>query len=329
MAPKLAASCLIACALLPLSALSELTAGLLRGLQRVIQSQAPPQIVRPILFGLGLLLCVYIARVHVGAPTAIALNATAVAIALLVSWRFLHRDLPAEIENVAEQYATREWWRVALGLLLIDAAQVVLSQQSDVVVVGSLIGTTASGHYGAASQLAALVQFGVTSIMFIATPMIAELYAQGRRADLQRLVTTVGLLNMMFTLPVLAGLVLGGRFILGWYGRSFPDVFPVLVVLATSQSIVAMLGTTAGYLVSMTGHQDAAAMIIGASAVLNLGLTFLLTSAFGMIGTASATLIATLTRSVALTIYIRKQLHINPLPFSSRALRSEGPQSRR
>jgi O-antigen/teichoic acid export membrane protein len=69
---------------------------------------------------------------------------------------------------------------------------------------------------------------------------------------------------------------------------------------------------------SMTGHQDEAAYIIGGSAVLNVVLTLVLTPTMGPLGTALATLVAVVARSVALSWYIWTRMHIMPLPFGRR-----------
>ena len=76
---------------------------------------------------------------------------------------------------------------------------------------------------------------------------------------------------------------------LGWFGPEFVAGFPVLAVLATSAFIGATTGVLSGFLLTLTGHHRQAAVIVIGSAVLNLGLSVALTSAFGSIGTAVAT----------------------------------------
>jgi hypothetical protein len=54
------------------------------------------------------------------------------------------------------------------------------------------------------------------------------------------------------------------------YGPDFEPAFPVLIVLAISQLIAAVVGMLLGYLFTMTSHQQIATKIIGATAVLNV-----------------------------------------------------------
>ncbi|MDQ6887065.1 MAG: oligosaccharide flippase family protein [Gemmatimonadota bacterium] len=311
----LAASFLIATALLPLTALLQLTSSSLQGLRRVVAAQAPTMVVRPLFFAGSILVVTQLLGRPMDAATAVGINCVTTAIVLVISVKLLRDAIPADVRSVRAEYDTREWWRVAAGLLVISTSQLILSQQADVVVVGTLVGKTAAGHYGAASQLATLVHFGVTAVLFMATPMIADYHARGQRADVQQLATLVGRVNLILATPVLAALAVGGTFALRLFGPSFVDAYPVLLVLGSSQMVLAIVGSLAGYLLSMTGHQKQAAVIIGGSAVLNLVLTLILTPRFGMIGTASATLTSVITRSIALTIYIRRILAVDPLPF--------------
>jgi len=227
----------------------------------------------------------------------------------------LRRVTVDEISTVAPQYATPEWLRVAWGMFVVSAAQFVLSQSFDVVVVGSILGTTVAGYYGAASQLASLCGFGVNAVLFMAAPLISELFASGDKDRLQRLITLTGRLNVAVSLPVVLLLVVGGRLILSWYGPTFVVGYPVLVVLVAGQLTGAMLGALAGFLMTMTGHHNRAAVIIGGSALLYLLLTFALTHLFGAVGTASSTVIAFLVRHVVLEVDIRKRLGIEAFPF--------------
>src|SRR4029077_9328339 len=91
--------------------------------------------------------------------------------------------------------------------------------------------------------------------------------------------------------------------------------YPVLLVLLAGQLTGAMLGALAGFLMTMTGHHNRAAAIIGGSARLFLLLTFVLTRLFGAVGTAASTVIAFLARHVVLEIDIRRRLGIEAFPF--------------
>jgi O-antigen/teichoic acid export membrane protein len=299
-----------ACALLPLTAIMQFKASCLQGFKRIRAAQAPTLVLRPLLFGAGLAVATYGFGVTLNAAGAIALNIVAVLPPLLLTAKLLHDVVAAEVPPVHATYATRSWLRTALELLLIAFAQLVLGTQADVLIVGTLLGTTDAGLYSVASQLAVLISFGVAAIVFVAVPMVSDFHATGRRADLQHLVKLVQRASVVVSLPVVALLVVEGRTVLSWFGASFVAAYPVLLVLSIAQFIAAGVGILAGFMLTLTGHQRQAAVIVVGSAVVNLALSLLLTRAFGSVGTAAATATTTLVRSAVLAVYVWKLLRV-------------------
>lgn len=304
----------LACALFPATALLQLGGGVLQGLKRVVAAQAPSLVLRPALFGVALVVAARLFEPTLGAAGAIACQLVAAAIALLVTIRFMRRTLPREVRQATPRYAVREWATTSAHFIGISLSQQVLSTQADVLIVGTFLGAVQAGLYGAASQFAVLVSFGATAAVFIAQPMIADLYARRRDADLQRLVHQVVLVAFAVSVPVFVGLVLFGRLLLGLYGTQFTGAYTVLLVLGAAQLVQATVGILLGYLLTMTAHQKEAARIIAATAVLNLVVTSVLTPTMGVVGTATATLIAMSCRSIALVVYARKLLGVRLLP---------------
>jgi O-antigen/teichoic acid export membrane protein len=304
-----------ACALLPFSAMMQFKASCLQGFKKVPESQGPSALLRPALFGAGVLLATLGFGVKLGAPGAIALNLVATIPALLLTARFLRDAVPVEARDAVPAYETRSWMNTSFSLLLIAGAQLVLGTQADVLVVGTMLGTTEAGVYGVASQLAALISFGVTAIVFIALPMIADLHARSRQAELQHLVNLVRVASVAVSLPVVALLAFMGPKMLGWFGPTFVTGYHVLLVLAGAHFVAATTGILAGFLLALTGHQRQAAVIVVGSAIVNLALSLVLTHTIGTVGTAIATATTTLVRSVVLAVYCWKLLGVRVVPL--------------
>lgn len=313
-----AASLWAACALLPVTALVEFRARCVQGFKLVAQSLAPSLLLRPAVFGLGVAIATFAFHLKLSAPWAIALNLGAASFALVVITRSLHRATPIEARNAIPWFETKEWLHTAVGLLVISAAQLVLGTQSDVVVVGSMIDATAAGLYQVASQLASLITFGMTALIYLALAMISDLHARGRRAELQHLITLLSRASFLISPVAVAGLTVMGMTILGWFGASFRAAYPVLLVLSGASFVSATVGILAGFLLSLTGHQRQAATVVVGSAMLNLTLSLVATHFFGPIGTASATAATTVLRSAVLALYCWKLLGIRITPFGTR-----------
>jgi O-antigen/teichoic acid export membrane protein len=81
-------------------------------------------------------------------------------------------------------------------------------------------------------------------------------------------------------------------------------------------SIAGLAGWTIGIpgsLLPATGHEWQASRVIVATALLNLALTFVLTPKFGVVGAATATLVAQLTRVGVLRWYAWRYLGVTTL----------------
>jgi O-antigen/teichoic acid export membrane protein len=308
---------LAAAVLLVPTAVIQLSSACLQGFKKIVASQVPNQLVRPLLLGISVWLLSNVGGSGVSAAWAITFNAGATVVALLATVVVLRRVVRATAGGEPPEYDRRGWTRTALGFAGITAAQQVLTPTTGVLFVGMVLAPTFSAFYNAASALALLVLFGANAVSVMGAPMIAQLWAENRRADLQRLMRHYIRLSMVVSLPVLLVLALGGNFLLGLYGEPFRAAYPALMVMAVSQLIVATVGTQAGYVLTMTGREGEAGRVTGASALFNISLAIVLTPRFGMTGTAIATLLATLVRAIFLVRYIRREMGIVVLPWGA------------
>jgi len=304
--------------LVPLSALLLFSGSALQGFRRVPQAQLPQLLLRPVLFGVGIVLAGPVFGFELGAGGAVAINATATALALGVSLSLLARATAARAKAAAPMLATAHWMGAVRGFMVIAAAQLVLSHQVDVLVVGSLLGPRDAGLYSAASQLSTLVSFGAAAIIFVVLPVVSNLHTQRQRAELQRLVARTVQVCVAVSVPVVVLLLVAGHIVLRAYGHGFVDAYPVLSVLSSEQLLGATIGIIAGYLLTMTGHEWEASRVIVGTALLNLLLTFVLTPAFGAVGAAVATLGAQFVRVGLLCWYVQRCLGVMVLPRRSR-----------
>jgi O-antigen/teichoic acid export membrane protein len=301
---------LLGCALLPIFSRLQVEAGYLQGLHRVRESQAPFQLLRPLVLCAALLM-VWASSRPLNVPAAVMLQLLATTSALLVTMRLMARCTPQEARIAPPVDDSREWIRTVGPLLAISLSQLVLSTQTDVLVVNSFLGKEATAIYGTASQLSALISFAFTAFMLIVQPQIARLFAQRRISDLQRLVGQVQLASLLTSLAVFAVLVVFGKWALSWFGPDFPSGYTVMLILAAGQVTMATLGALAGYLLTMTGHQHVASQVIGGTAALNLVLTLVLTPKLGIVGTAIATSIAILARGAILAIIVHRRVGVS------------------
>jgi O-antigen/teichoic acid export membrane protein len=311
--PNRASALLAACALVPIGTLIAHAGGILQGFRRVVASQAPSLLLRPILLGVAVLAWASWSRRQLNAADVITLNTITSAAMLVLVGVLAWRAVPVPVRFASPSYERREWMHAALGILGVSTLETILSTKADLLIIGTVLPARDASLYGAASQLASFVSFGVAAVTFIAVPMIAELYAARRHAELQRLVSLVGIGSAVVSIPVVIALVALGRPLLRLYGAEFADAYLVLLVLGVCQTVQALFGIRAGFLLTMTGNQHLAAYIIGSTAAVNVLLTIILTPRYGMIGAAIATTIAFCVRSILLGYFIKARIGVSLL----------------
>ena len=311
--PYRASALLAACALVPVGTLIAHGGGILQGFRRVVASQTPSLLLRPILLGAAVLAWGLFSRRPLDAADVITLNTITSAFALVLVVVLVWRAIPVPVREVPAEFERREWTHAALGILGVSTLETILSTKADLLIIGTVLPARDASLYGAASQLASFVSFGVGAVTFIAVPMIAELYAARRHTELQRLVTLVGMGSALVSIPVVLGLVVVGKPVLRLYGAEFEDAYLVLLVLSACQTVQALFGIRAGFLLTMTGNQHLAAYIIGSTAAVNVVLTIILTPRYGMIGAAIATTVAFCVRSILLGYFIKARIGVSLL----------------
>jgi O-antigen/teichoic acid export membrane protein len=303
---------IIALAGLPVIALITLGSQIGRALGWVTTAYSPSQIWHPllVLVTAGILVATgtpVVARLMVAVSIALA-----AACVLAQGLIYVRRLLP-RLRNVTPQHDQRAWLRVSLPLLLIDGFAALINY-SDILMVGLFVGPAAVAYYAAASRTAALVTFFYTSICTLSGPRIAELYAHGRKHELQDLFS--GIAPWITAPPAAVALVLAvmGSPLLRLFGHGFDAAWLALILLAFANLVASVTGPSA-LLLSMTGHQDISAKVHGAAAVANLVLNALFIPRFGLTGAAFATAIATSVSNLTLVVVAQRKLGIRTSMF--------------
>jgi O-antigen/teichoic acid export membrane protein len=307
--PELAHTFLIGLAVVPALALLQVLSSLLRALGRVVAALAPGQLVRQ----LTLLLVVVpmaFGITEIGAPLAMALTLAGALIGLWLVRHSLRRATPAAMAAapLAEERAV---WRSAAAFLLLMAGAQVLMRRTDVLMLGWFAGTTEAGIYAVASRLAELVSFALTAVNIIFAPTISALYARGDGSGLQSLVTTTAWWVTICALVIAAPLFVFAGTLLWLFGEPFVAGAMALRILLLGQLVNAAAGSVS-YLMTMTGQERHAALIIVAATLGNICANMILIPAFGMAGAAVANAVTVAAWNIAMALFLWRRLRIVP-----------------
>lgn len=303
-------------AMLPMVALLGCTQAALRSLKRIVAASMPEGVVRQLLIG-GLVATLAFPLTgipsSVGASRVMVCSLVATLFALALSAAYLRRSLPPQLRTAVVRFERPVWNRAAMPLLSISILNLLLGQM-DVVLLGLLKDVKSAGIYALASRIASLATFGLLAANMLIAPAIAEFHASSDREALQRFMRRSARGVCGFLVASSLALAVVGRQVLWLFGVEFTVGYLPLLVLLIGHAANS-LGGSVGFLLTMTGHERAAASILGIAVLAGLVLHGLLIPRFGMTGAAAATAATTAIWNGAMVTFAWRRLRINPTVF--------------
>jgi O-antigen/teichoic acid export membrane protein len=311
---------LIGATAIPTLVVLRIRSSVLQGLERVVEGRLPELVVQPTVAVGVVALWWALSPQPVGSAESVAAWSAAFVPALLLARRWQRASSPVETAGVEPRYHGDQWVRVAVPLALV-AGFVLLNQRLDVLMLGSLSGTSEVGPYSAAARVAGLILWGKEATNAILAPVAARLHAARDTAPLQEVSTRAARLAAAVAVPGAVALVAFGGTILGLFGPGFVEGFRPMVVLVGGHCVAVAAGSV-GFLLVMTGHQRAAAAGMGMVVVINVVLNALLIPRFGALGAAWATASSAAILHLGLAVVVWRRLGLDPTVFG--LLRARG-----
>lgn len=175
-----------------------------------------------------------------------------------------------------------------LPLLFTDAMFMVLNT-SDVVILGRHGGTAAVSSYRAVLPVARLNQVVMNSFSLLAAPLMARMWASGRRREMGEAYWQTAAWVAVLTFPLFAATIgLASPLTVLFFGSEYADAVPYLRILATAYYFNAALGFN-GVTLKMVGRVWLSAGIATAALVFNLAINLILIPPYGAMGATLGT----------------------------------------
>lgn len=262
-------------------ALQEFSGGALRGLHRV---------------GLAALLGGGLARVLIAVAFAGLLFSagprdflSVLSVPVVATWLGAAAALVVVFRAVSGARTTRPALAVlasaALPLMATGLVRMV-AHRTDLWAVGVFFSDEQVALYGVAKRLIVLVSLPLLILNLTMPPVIADLYARGERARLQRALRGAATLAGLPALAVLLLLSVASEPVLGLaFGDFYRDAADILVILSVERLIFVWVGP-AGLVLVMTGHERPFMNITLATSVLTVGAVVLGAQIAGFRGVA-------------------------------------------
>lgn len=302
----------LAAAAIPAFALSVLFDGVARCYNWIGLALLPAYVVRPLLL-VGLVAAFHIMGRSNDAVVAMFATLVACWIAALTQIFLTNRWLAKEIVPAPRAYELGTWIGASFPTLLMWGFFIMLTS-TDILVLQHFRSAEEVAYYYAAAKTLAIIAFANFAVSAAAGHRFAQYHAAGDARLLQALVRQCVRWTFWSSLAAtLLILALGWPFL--WlFGPGFVSAYPVMFVLAVGLLVRASIGP-AERLLSMSGHQNACAVIYAAAFGLNVVLCFILAGPFGGVGVAAATSTAILLESVLLYFTSKRLMGITPFVF--------------
>jgi len=321
LSPELRLTFLIGFGAVPIWALLWIRCSIARAFGGVVLALAPERIARD-----ALLLCLLglagpVLGWRVGAPAAMGATLISSAVALGLVSLSVRRLRSPQLAYVAPVQASMTWLLAAAPLVLIGTVEPLMNR-TGVVLLGWAGDIRGAGIYAVAFNVSFLAVLPRTAVNALFAPAASELFARDDRSGLQALIVRTSAWTLAGTLGIALPLWFLAEPILAWFGHDFAAGTGALRILLIGQVIAAGAGSQL-YLLTMTGHERVAALLVVLSAAVNVLVGVALIPSFGLRGAAIATTMAFVAWNIAMGLFIWRRLGLLPSVFAGGHLRSD------
>jgi O-antigen/teichoic acid export membrane protein len=250
---------------------------------------------------------------HATLATVVLLAISSGAVSTLVAGWLLHRKvtrLPPQVPDEGRKVDTKKVFREALSIslpLLIVTLVMMVKSQGAVWTLGAFLPQGEVALYGAANRLVSMVTMPLAIVTAITPPLIAEMYFQGNREDLEHALRNTATLagipaflaSMMcifFASPIL-GLV---------YGNYYREGAVVLALLSIGL-FASVLSGSCGIVLAYTGHQKTLMVITIAVSSATLIAMLAAVEPYGIIGVAISGTAGQVLQNVIMLLVVKQK----------------------
>ncbi len=207
----------------------------------------------------------------------------------LLGWIIMEKAFRDRIQtdDRVHRMPVKELLSLSLPMLITNSMTLLIGQMG-VIFLGVFRSEADVGYYAAAVRLATLTSFVLVSINAMAGPKFSELFHGGKMVELFHVAKKSSKLIFWTSAPILFGLLLLGKFILGFlFGEEFIVAYGAMVVIILGQFGASISGST-GFFMNMTGNHKVLRNVMVVAALLSLFLNLMLVPGMGILGAALA-----------------------------------------
>jgi O-antigen/teichoic acid export membrane protein len=198
----------------------------------------------------------------------------------------------------------REVLSISLPLLAVSVVMMIRTN-GDIWILGAFLPQSQLALYGAANRLVKMVTMPMAIVTAVTPPLIAEMYSQGKREDLQHVLRSTATITgipawlastvcIFFASPIL-GLV---------YGNYYREGAVVLALLSIGTFVGVCVGSC-GIVLAYTGHQKALMMITIVTSAATLIAMLAIVRPYGIVGMATLNMVGSVLQSGIVLLMVK------------------------
>jgi O-antigen/teichoic acid export membrane protein len=311
--------------LIPIVAFLNYVASALRGFHRVVSAQLYDTLMRPILFGILLLLGFNLLP-SLDTAAALAFQLSASTLTLAACAVHLHRITPIVVREQRPERHDIEWRSSAVPMAVTEMLRVLTGHYS-ILLLGVMAASDQVGIFRVALASATFIGLASSLINVVVMPYVAQLYSAQKTKQLQLVASGCALVMFGYTAIISCVIYLAGEFLLIWvFGKPFASSWWPLLLMAIAYLINAAFGSVATIL-NMCSQEGT----VTKSYALGLATGILVTVAlYPLVGITSAGLAMIVSEIVKGTIMWRcakKQIAVDSSIFGLGLMRSPSSPS--
>jgi O-antigen/teichoic acid export membrane protein len=279
--------------LLPFAGLYEVTTGALRACDKVFVATMLDRIIRPIAQVVAMLLAAAAGAGAAGAIVAWTLpNVMVVLVSIVLLVRLKLRESPVR-QQVIDQ---AEFWRYNLPRAVARVAQT-LTQRLDVLILATVGSLEDAGVYGTVSRCMIAGVFVATAVRQTIQPRLRRLIVRGDPVAVKNMYGASTTWLVLVTWPTYIAMIVFAPLVMSAFGPDYVRGASSLSLLSSAMLVASACGLVDMVLL-MLGRSWLSTINVLIALVLNIVLNLALAPTWGMIGSATAWVVAILTTNL-------------------------------
>lgn len=214
------------------------------------------------------------------------LTVIATFIIALISVYFVYGKIEKH-ESHTNGLSYKEIASLTLPLFISNLTFLVLTQ-SDLWIIGIFRSSSEVAIYGAAVRLITIVTIPLLIANAIIPPIIAEMYAQGKKQQLEKVLRIAATISGIPAIISLIIFALFGNKLLGIFFGTFYAKGHIILILLSIGQLINVASGSCGYLLNLTGFHRTAMNIVVITAFFSIAISLILVRSFGGLGVAVA-----------------------------------------